>query len=184
MSTSTRWMVLGFCTAALAAPAHAQGPPVPTAQIEAMGKMDFLLGRWQGSGWAEMVPGRRSTFTGTETVARRLGGTVVVIEGLHKAPAPGGGEERVVHEALAVVSFDPQGQEYAMQSWIALGHGARATVRFPSAEVLEWGLATPRGPVRYRITRTPEGKWHEVGETSPDGKDWRTFLEMTLARVD
>ena len=39
----------------------AQGQRPSPARLEAMKKLDFLVGEWKGEGWNEMVPGQRRT---------------------------------------------------------------------------------------------------------------------------
>ena len=49
----------------------------------------------------------------------------------------------------------------------------------------EWGFEDPtRGTkVRYVMTVTDKGEWHEVGDYSQDGKTWTRFFEMTLTKA-
>ena len=45
----------------------------------------------------------------------------------------------------------------------------------------EWGFRLEERGVTIRFTiRFDEKRWHEVGETSVDGRTWNKFLEMTL----
>ena len=48
----------------------------------------------------------------------------------------------------------------------------------------QWTLPKTRmGAIRYTLHHTAAGAWHEIGETSTDGKTWRKFFEMTLKRI-
>ena len=57
---------------ALSVPLSAQNPT--SAQLDAMKKLDFLVGQWKGEGWISFGPGQRRTFTQTETIEPKLGG--------------------------------------------------------------------------------------------------------------
>lgn len=74
-----------------------------SAQLEEMKKLDFLIGEWRGEGWAEFIPGQRRTSSITENVQPKLGGMVLLIEGLGKAKVAGKEEEVAVHHALGIV---------------------------------------------------------------------------------
>lgn len=154
-------------------------PPVPP-RIE---MLEWMVGEWEGGGWTTLGPSGRSEFKGTEWVERRMGGRLIVVEGAFTAwmgPELG---DRPVHQALGVFSFDPAGERLTFRTYTASGEGgdARAEVREDGAVV--WGFEHARtGKVRYTITRTAAGEWHETGERSSDGVTWTRFLEMTLTR--
>lgn len=156
--------------------------PAP-AQIEEMKRLQFLVGQWQGTGWNEFVPGQRGTAMVTETVQSKLDGTVLLLEGLGKAKIGGKGEEVVVHNALGVLSYDPQAKQYRLRSYLSDGRSVDAAAKFVG-DAFEWGFEIPRmGTIRYNIKLTDKGEWFETGEMSQDGKTWRKIHEMTLRRV-
>lgn len=78
------------------------------AQQEAMKKVDFLIGTWQGNGWILLGKGKRETFTNTETVQSKINGTVLLVEGVGK-----NSENKIVHGALATLSFNTERQSYS-----------------------------------------------------------------------
>ncbi|MBS1792042.1 MAG: DUF1579 family protein [Acidobacteria bacterium] len=149
-----------------------------------MKKLDFLLGDWKGEGWIEMGPGGRSTFKQTETVQGKLSGTVVLIEGVGKGKLASTGQEGIVHNALAVISYDSRAKKYLFRAYRADGNFVDAEMTV-DANTLVWGFREPQRNVeiRYTIKLNDAGQWFEVGEFSMDGKTWRKFFEMTLERV-
>lgn len=159
--------------------ARAQMPPV---QLEEMEKVAFLVGNWEGEGWMELGPGERSTFHGTETVESRLGGTVLLIEGLHyEKMSPD--EEVPVHHALAVLSYDEREMRYRFDSHLADGRYLNAEGRLVDG-AFQWGFRDERGTsIRFTIHSNEEGEWFETGEMSQDGENWRKFFEMTMRRM-
>jgi hypothetical protein len=157
-------------------------PPTPTAQIEAMKELDFLVGRWQGGGWMEFVPGQRHEFQGTETVQKKLGGVGLLIEGLHTTVPAADRPAVPVHEALAVVTFDEQARSYRFDSHVANGRHALAEMTVQDGVAI-WTMKNPMGQMRYTIRLDDQGRWFEIGEMSRDGQSWRKFFEMTLAKA-
>lgn len=179
-------MVLRLCVigaAALAAtmPAGAQVLPPPPSEMEALA---WLEGEWEGSGWMRTGE-RRSEFEGRERVERRMGGRLLVVEGAFTASLGPGAEPVPVHEAFGVFSYDPS-SGYVFRTYTARGgHGDANHVEVSDGRIV-WGYEDAAyGRVRYTITRTDGGAWHEVGHASRDGgASWYLFLEMTLIPVD
>lgn len=150
---------------------------------EMMKRIEFLAGRWSGGGWIMLGPGKKQNFTGTETVALKLDGTVLVIEGLHKAAIEPGAPEKVIHNALAVVSFDPTTKKFKFQSYLADGRNTAAEAEAPEKNTFIWWMKDARGGTsRFTITLDDKGDWVEIGEYSMDGKTWRQFFEMKMRR--
>ena len=157
--------------------ASAQGPD-PSAQREAMKKFEWLAGHWKGEGWMDRG-GQRAEFKGTETVTTKLDGLALLVEGKFNADIRG--EERTVHETLAIISYDPKSATYRFQTHLANGASGEHQL-----ELLEqgfrWSLSSPRGQMRYTMKLNEKGEWFEIGERSADGKEWQKFFEMTLRR--
>lgn len=163
-------------------PASAQGLPAVPSEMEAV---SWLEGEWAGSGWFESAPGQRAEFEGTERVESRMGGRVLVVEGqftARRAPEVG---DVPVHQALGVMSYDPRGEEFLFRTYTARGGNGEAHTAEVTEGRIVWGYDDPRlGRVRYTITRTEDGAWHEVGHASRDGGgSWDQFFEMRLERA-
>lgn len=163
------------------APIQAQNPQ--PSQLEEMKKLDFLIGEWTGEGWTEYVAGQRRTSPITEKVQPKLGGMILLVEGLGKKSVPGKQEEVVVHNALGIISYDAKAKLYRVRSYLADGRSTDAEAKFVE-EGFQWAFQGPQGlSIRYTVKLTEKGEWFEKGEMSQDGKSWRQFHEMTLKRV-
>lgn len=154
------------------------GPPDVPAQLAAMRRLEFMVGRWEGQGWFVNRQGR-TDFTQTEEVAPRLGGLLLVVDGkgLRKDDPT-----RPVHDAFAIASFDQAAQAYR---WEAFSDGNRLETRLEVGDRgWRWSFEPVPGViVRYQAEFTPD-RWRETGETSTDGgATWRPNLDMTLRRV-
>lgn len=155
------------------------GPPPDTvaAQIEAMKACSFLVGQWQGEGWMAFGPGDRRTFHQAEDVTSKLNGLLLQIEGLGKNDAGG-----IVHDALAILSYDPDGKRYHFKSYEHMGRSVDAAAECRNGTIT-WILPTGPRTMRYTIALNQKGQWYEIGEATTDGKTYQKFFEMTLDRI-
>jgi hypothetical protein len=159
-------------------PSHAQMPDGSVSRA-AIAKLDFMVGTWRGDAW--MVRGGERVQTAmTETVEPKLGGVVLEVEGLGVVPAAEGGEPRVVHHALGVISFDAQTGGYVLRSYLATGQSGDFTLT-PVEGGVRWSRSVPGGQVR-NTALFANGEWHEVGEFSRDGATWTQIMEIRLRR--
>ncbi|MFO0970122.1 MAG: hypothetical protein U0793_31610 [Gemmataceae bacterium] len=148
-----------------------------------MKKLEFLVGEWKGESWTEFVSGKRTASQGTETVQSKLGGLLLIIEGVHRRKGADKEKGDVVHHAFAVASYDEKAKQYRLQAYTNRGQYTQAQAKVAEKR-FEWGFNVPTfGDVRYIITLDDKGRWFETGEVSQDGKEPRRFFEMTLERV-
>jgi hypothetical protein len=180
--------------AAAGAPAHGHGPseapeagnPFLAEQREAMARLAGWAGEWQGSGWAMARDGRGRIETSIhESVRSKLGGLALVVEGLGRTRDAESGEEKVTHDALGVITWDPHGDRYLFRYWSAEGQ-AGETELVPVEGGWRWGFTAPGGGPEVRFTiELGADTWRERGEVSMDGgESWFPMLEMTLTRRD
>ncbi len=165
----------------LTARAQAPGPP-PPEQLAAMKKLEWLVGQWKGEAVIEIGQGRQRTITQYEHVQIKQGGLLYLVEGKGTVRPDGQDQETTVFEALAVLSYDDMAKRYR---WQAHTGGRYAEVQAEVGEKrIVWRLPrTTQGDVRYTITQTPAGEWHELGERSQDGATWTKFIELRLKKV-
>ena len=168
-------------------PAHgAQDPkagPNPmaartAAHQEALKKVEFLAGTWKGKAWFWMGPDQKHEVDQTETVQFRQQGVLLLVEGLGRDAKSGS----IVHDALAVISYDDANQKYAFTSWAGAGRSGAFEAKV-GPNRLEWGMKSGPATVRYTIVLNDKGEWFETGERSMDGATWTKFFEMTLQKV-
>jgi hypothetical protein len=168
-----------LCTAlALTSPVAAQAPPssVPE-QIEAMKSCAFLTGRWSGDGWISTGPGQRRTFHEIEIVESKLGGLLLLIQGMGTDPAG-----QSIHSALAVLSYDAAEKRHHFRAYEQMGHYTDAVPQCHD-NVLTWALAAGPATIRYTIRLTPKGQWHELGMAVVPGAPEQQVFEMTLDKA-
>lgn len=149
--------------------------PAADPGLEAISKLSFLEGTWIGSATMRRGPGEPAAMTSRETVSSKLGGRVLLIEGVHHSGSP----ERLVHHALGVVSYDATTGGYRMRSYLATGQDGEYPGEIKDGAFV-WGMETPNGKIRYTI-RVVDGQWKEIGEIERGGT-WMPFFEMTLRK--
>lgn len=139
-------------------------------------KLESMIGQWKGSGWI-LQGEKRETFTGTETVQRKIDGLALLVEGKFSTP-----QGKIIHETLAILSYNAKNSKYVFRTYLASGMSGEHDFRIVS-DGFEWGFQSPAaGTIRYTI-KTANDVWFEVGEYSKDGKTWVKFFEMTLQKV-
>lgn len=169
--------VIVVSTLVLPAGARAQAPDPADAQ-EAIARLDFMVGRWSGQAWQQRG-GERVETEMVEVVERKLGGAVLLVEG-RGTIAGAGADDRVVHHALGVISFDPGTGTYSLRSYLATGQSGDFTLTLVDGGV-SWTREVPGGRIRNTARYTAD-EWHEIGEFSRDGIDWTTVMELQLRR--
>lgn len=144
--------------------------------LEAMRAIALFEGQWEGEGWMRRGPTEPTPFRSTEKVESRLGGRVLIVEGLHQAKE----SDEVVHHALATISYDPEAANYRFRSHLEDGRAGDYTGQLEDGAFI-WGFEMPMGRIRYTI-RVADGHWSEIGEFSADGEQWNQFFAMELDR--
>ena len=175
-------------TAAQTAPAEPaeEGP-------NGIDRLDWLIGEWEGSGWTMTGPGQREAFTIRESVTPRLEGQVLVVDGAGRTAPVEGQQQRQVHEAFGVLSYDADKDQFFFRAFRARDGQGSGQID-PQIEVrpdgsFDWAFeinAAGRTAItRYATRQLDDGRWQEKGYISLDGgKTWAQFFEMTLRRVD
>ncbi len=167
-----------FLFALLSAPLLPAQAPNPAEQKEAMQKLDFMIGEWEGEGWMDRG-GQRATFKGGEIVQAKLNGIALLVEGKFKAPVQG--EDRTVHETLGILTYDPAKKSYRFRTHLAMGASGDHELTLLDGG-WRWSLQGPQGQMRYTMKLNEKGEWFEIGERSTDGEKWEQFFEMTLRK--
>ena len=137
-----------------------------------------LAGRWVGAGWIDVPQVGRMEIRSEETVVERLGGSALMIEGLHRDSKT----NAVVHNALGLLSWDAGAKEYRMATALDFGRGGYFPGRLEGNR-FTWAIDMPGG-MKQRYAIVVEGdRWVETGERSRDGAAWEPFFHMELSRI-
>lgn len=142
-----------------------------------MKKLNWLIGKWKGQGWMMLPNGQRESFDQIEVVQWKLDSTIIQIEG------QGIADEKIVHNALAILSFNAEKQEFSFSSYLSDGRQGLYKAEVLDTTSMRWWLETPRGKIRYTI-KLEEDQWLETGEFEMRPDNWFQIFEMKLERAD
>lgn len=177
--TASVWLVLIGAVSVGVVQAQPRGEP-PTAQLEAIRKVAWLEGVWEGSA-VFVTPAGTSPVKSWERVALAAGGTALLIQGRHFGVGADGQAGPLVHDAAGLLSFDERGGRYRLVTQTKDGRGGSFDARIENG-VFSWFVPRPGGHMRYDIARNERGQWHEVGYSCSDGVACVEFFRMTLDR--
>ncbi len=177
---AVRVVLLSAALITSASSVRAQSAPAAAA-LDAMKRFDSWVGSWRGAGWSVGATGMRTEFKLTETVARRVGGKVLLVEG-RGAAATGNEQGTVTHDGVVLVYYDEATRRYHWNGHEMASAPVDTELTFVDGG-FAWSIkAAERGTtVRFTILIDQE-RWHELGEVSVDGAQWTRIMEVNLAR--
>jgi len=163
----------------------AQPASTQAQQVAAMEKIAWMPGIWEGSSTVERgAQGKAENFS-WERVQRAAGGTALLIIGRHHRKLADASRGDLVHDAAALITFDPRSGKYRFVSQLADGSYGNHEAEI-QGDAFVWKVETPRGVARFRIT-LEQGRWTERGEFCPTAEKGdapcRPFFSMSLGRV-
>ena len=146
-----------------------------------MNKLKPMTGEWKGNGWIEMGQ-RRFNFESSEVFDEKAGGLAIIVGGKHHMHLPDG-SKRVVHDAVAMISYDAEAGRYRFITQLANGRSGDYAAQFTEDGDFQWTIPdTPLGKMVYTIS-IENGTYREVGDILTKSGDRKRFFEMNLERV-
>lgn len=171
-----RLIALAFLTAA-SPPTAAATEPAPVVAVNRMAPLAELVGTWRGSGWIMLPDGTRETFESEEIVTSRISGAALLVEGRHWRP---GHPETLVHDAMAMITWDAAAGAYRFRSILSSGRGGDFPLEVGDRR-FTWRMNMPQGAMEY-VSEFGGNTWRERGRlTLPNGRIV-DFFEMVLTR--
>ncbi len=150
---------------------------------EKMKPFKAWIGEWHGESTMRTGPGPAQKSMVKEIVQTKLEGSILQFEGTGKVVDNQTKEEMIVHNALGIVSYDLETQQYKIQSYLSDGRSTQGWFTIVDPQNFQWGFEGSWGKMRYTITINPEKKtWVEIGEYSRDGSTWIKTLDMSLTK--
>lgn len=168
-------MIRLLLAVALAVSAFGQARPDKAAQIEAMKKLSFLAGKWEGEATVRMGPGEPVKVKQTEDVQYRLGGTILLVEGTGHSAATGA----QVFNALGVISYDEVAKAYKIRAYTE-GRIADSPLEVTD-KGFKWHIVSGPYRINYVMTLNDKGEWTETGDAVVGDRTFRT-VEMTVRK--
>lgn len=167
-----------------AAQTTASGQPGDEGRA-ALGKVDFVVGEWEGEGWSLTPSGGRTRFWIKETYAYRGAKDLMDMEGRFRDILPDGSMSPKEDYALGILFYDPESKEYRM--WHYSGTGTVFTVKMETdikAKTAWYMRKTARGDEsKFTLTVGEDGVWVSKVEYLRPDKTWLKVMEFRMKRV-
>lgn len=171
-------LLIGFASISLGA------QPIYTEKVvkEKMKALTWLIGEWEGEGKVVLPDGQTAPSRVREKAEWRLGGTLLVVEGIGVRPD---NPADTVHHAFGVITYNPWMKQYNVRAYKSDGLYVDAPGEVLPDGALEWRIENPYVGIMKNTARLTEtGAWVETGEQSRDGgESWTHFFEMRLNKV-
>ena len=104
-----------------------------------MKKLSFLTGKWSGEASVLRAPGQFASLSQTEEAQFKLGGLVLMIEGVGRTKP----DNALALQALGLISFDDQAGTYRMRAFND-GRWLETEVKLVGENSLTWGFQVGR----------------------------------------
>lgn len=158
-----------------------QVPQTPNmeAQRTAMKKLDFLVGEWSGKASAARGPGLVVELAQTETAQFKLGGLILMIEGIGRTVSDG----VLALQALGLISFDDASGCYRMRAYND-GRWLETEVRLlDDGAGLGWGFSLGEISTNSVLRTNEQGEWTELAEIKFGERPPQKLMELVVRRV-
>lgn len=140
---------------------------------ESMKLLQKIIGNWEGEGWiTNRETGKKESFKQKETIQFSLDSTIILINGV------GTENGKVIHDAFAVFSVNPEGGYY-FTSFLGNGLSGKYDAIEKNGDII-WTIPTASGTVRYTIA-IKNDQWVEKGIFETNGQSY-PFFETVLKR--
>jgi hypothetical protein len=155
-----------------------QRSPDLEAQRAAMKKLDFLIGRWTGEARLARGAGETIDLAQTEEAGFRLGGLILVIEGIGRAKSGGA----PVLQAFGIISYEDETKTYRMR---AFNDG-----RFLETEIkllvegqgMTWGFTLGEIKTKSVLCINEKNEWTELHEITIGSEAPKRLMELAVRR--
>ena len=159
----------------------AQTPQTPDieAQRTAMKKLDFLVGEWSGQASAARGPGIVIELSQTEVAQFKLGGLVLMIEGIGRTKPDG----NVALQALGLISFDDASGSYRMRAYND-GCWLETEVKLlDDGKGMSWGFSLGEISTKSVLRINDKSEWTELAEITIGARPAQKLMELVVRRV-
>jgi len=159
-----------------------QQPRIPNieAQRTAMKKLEFMVGKWAGEVRVLRGPGDPLSLLQTEEAQYRLGGLILMIEGVGRTK----GDGKPALQALGIVSYDDESGTYRMRAFND-GRFLETEVKLlDSGKGITWGFALGQIRTSSVMQITEKGDWTELTEITIGSEPPRKYMELTVSRQE
>jgi hypothetical protein len=144
-----------------------------------MKKLDFLMGEWSGQASAARGPGIVVELNQTESAQFKLGGLILMIEGIGRTKADG----NLALEALGLISYDDVSGSYRMRAYND-GRWLETEVKLlDEGKGMTWGFTVGEFRTKSVLRINDKGEWTELAEITIGARPPQKLMELVVQRV-
>jgi hypothetical protein len=152
-----------------------QTPNLET-QRTAMKKLSFLIGEWSGEATAARGPGITAELHQTEVAEFKLGGLVLMIEGVGRTKSDG----KFALQALGLITFDDAADTYRMRAYND-GRWLETEVKLlDDGKSLSWGFELGEIRTKSVLRINEKGEWTELAEITIGARPPQKLMELVV----
>jgi hypothetical protein len=148
------------------------------AQRAAMKKLDFLVGKWTGEGRLARGAGETTELVQTEEAGFRLGGLILVIEGVGRAKSTGA----PVLQAFGIFSYEDETKIYRMRAFND-GRFLETEIKLlQEGQGMTWGFTLGEIKTKSVLRMNEHDEWTELHEISIRSQPPKKLMELAVRR--
>jgi len=175
----TTLLVLAAASLGIVCMAQAPRTPDLEAQRTAMKKLSFLVGRWSGEASVLRPPGQFVAMSQTEEAQFKLGGLVLIIEGIGRKKSDG----TLALQAVGLISFDDESGTYRMRAFND-GRWLESEVKLADGgNAITWGFTLGEMRTASLLRLNEKGEWTEHADLTIGSQPPLKLVDLTVRRV-
>jgi hypothetical protein len=157
---------------------YAQTPELKQKTINAINKIAFLKGKWEGTFKFFSNGQLQATANLTDEVVAKVNNTIIEIYGSVGKMQ----NDTSVHQALVIISYDANKDKYIMKEYSDGGKQIDGETRLVDDHTLQHNFNDREWGYQKITIMVQNNKWKEITEMSKDGKKWDKIIEEELER--
>ena len=146
-------------------------------QRDAMKKLAFLVGKWEGDARIFRGPGAPLELAQTEEAQYKLGGLLLLIEGIGRNKTTG----EPALQALGITSYDDHTGTYRMRAFND-GHWLETEIQLQGGGIT-WGFTFAEIKTHSVMRINEKGEWTETTELTIGAQPPRKYMEVAVRPV-
>lgn len=161
----------------------AQSGAYKDSVINAMSKLSFLTGHWEGTfQWIQNGEVKGSSDETIEITSKN-GGTIIQLDATIKLLNANGTKDTATINVMQIFSYEPRLNKYLVKSYSAWGKQMEEVATLLNDNTIQHSFGNDPDWHYGRTTITVQNnKWKEVTESSNDGNNWQKSMETNLMK--
>jgi hypothetical protein len=147
------------------------------AQRAAMERLSLLVGTWIGEAQVLRAPGQTVQLVQSEEAQFKLGGLILVIEGIGKTS-----EGATVLQAFGVISYEDDRNAYRMRAFNDGRFLETEVTLLDEGKGMSWGFALGEVRTKSVLRINERDEWTEMHEINIGSQPTKKLMEVVVRR--